>query len=147
MEEITAWHLSVIKAPRESVALKDPRPCAAVILASVRSVLPAARLAGAVLTAFAATVRGSTVCLGDVCLYEHNGVRGVGHVWFHVSVDGILYTCLAPWERTQDGGNYWKCRVHGSAGFAPTSALLTSCIYSAGLVGGVATVLIPYEWR
>ncbi len=148
MEECTVSHLAAMAAPLLAISLKDPREAPAAIVATIRQCLPAACLPGAVIqTAFAAVVHGRRICLGDVCIYEHGGVRGIGSVWFHVAVNGVLHTCLAPWPQIHHGGHFVKSRVCDDAGLVPTEDLRASCIHTPAAVGAISTILVPMELR
>ena len=148
LEELTVRHLRDITAPLLGTALKDPREASSQLVKHIRLCIPAAYdPAATILTAYAAISHGREICLGDVCVYDHAGVRGIGCVWFHVSIDDSLYTCLAPWEVTSDHGHFIKCRVGARAGVVATADLLAPCVYTPASANKLATVLIPAEHR
>ena len=145
MEEATLQHLHDLKQPLTGVVLQDPRKPDAKLAAAIVEVF--GRDAGEVYTAKLARIHSRAVCNGDVVAFDHDGRRRFGQVFFHVSVNGRLHSCVSPWDTIEEHGRMAKCIVRDAPIVLASSQIFESCVYSSAKVGTVSQIIVPYALR
>lgn len=98
----------------------------------------------AIFTSREAKVNCRSILNGDVVVYKLRGAQAysAGQVWYHVLIDGIELTCLAPWPVSSVGLNSWKCTVRSDPVVISTHCLISPVIYSTATEGNISTLLL-----
>ena len=91
-----------------------------------------------------------SIVMGDgVLVRDIDDSLYVGKVWFHCSVNGRCYSCIARWRVVERNDNYMKVHIgDDEPELVDTQSLEESLIYSkATSTSCVSTVLLPPHLR
>ena len=92
----------------------------------------------------------NSVCIQsrDVVLYRLGERTAVATVYCHVDVDGVLYSCINPWDHVASTSYATKYRVvEGAPRLVRSHMLLEPLIHTVPVIGDVCTALLPLRYR
>ena len=140
LEDMTVQHLYDLRYPLTGFLLRESRPAGAKIVAAVRQSLVVPNAAD-ILTGRVAMLNSRAVVVGDVVQLT-DGM--VAEVWFHVEVQGKLWSCVAVWDRVPGGDQHsgkFRRQCHGQ--LISSSRINQSVIYSIANEGEISHVVFP----
>ena len=148
VQECTLQHLHDMKSQWIASGLHDPIRPRKQWLEAMIALHPTAVN---IMTSRVITVAHSTFTAGDVVLVHVNDALCVGEVWFHVSIDGNVQTCVSLWEPVPASASAtaWvkTYRKRERPLMLESSHLREALVYLESARGESVSVLIPPAYR
>ena len=145
MAEVTNHHFRKLKLRLDGSGLLKPRAASDEERHALEAV---GALGDEIKCATAAIINSVCIQSRDVVLYRLGERTAVATVYCHVDVDGVLYSCINPWDHVASTAYATKYRVvEGAPRLVRSHMLLEPLIHTIPVIGDVCAALLPLRYR